>query len=65
MFNTVSSVPMDCNLVFAARVLGAALLGLAVVAIEAWLRLPVQPLFEGYIQMAQSRAAAVVRRLSF
>ena len=65
MFNAVSSVPVDCNLVLVARALGAALLGLAVVALEAWLRFPVQPLFDGYFQTAQSRVAAVVRHLSF
>ena len=65
MFNVVSSVPVDCNLVLVARVLGATLLGLAVVGLEAWLRVPVQPLLDGYLQMAQSRAAAVLRRLSF
>jgi hypothetical protein len=65
MFNAVSPVPVDCNLVLAARGLGATLLGLAVVTLEAWLRFPVQPLFHGYLQMAQSRAAAVLRRLSF
>jgi hypothetical protein len=65
MFNAVSSVPVDCNLVLVARVLGATLLGLAVVALEAWLRVPVQPLLDGYLQMAQSRATAVLRQLSF
>jgi hypothetical protein len=65
MFNAVSSVPVDCNLILVARVLGATLVGLAVVALEAWLRVPVQPLLDGYLHMAQSRAAAVVRRLSF
>ena len=65
MFNAVSSVPVDCNLVLVTRVLGAALLGLAVMALEAWLRFPVQPLLDGYLEMAQSRAAAVLRHLSF
>ena len=65
MFNAVSSVPVDCNLVLVARVLGATLLGLAVVALEAGLRYPVQPLLDGYLQTVRSRAAAFVRQLSF
>ena len=65
MFNPVASVPVDCSLVLAARVAGVALLGLAIVALEAWLRVPVRPLFDGYLQEAQARAAAFFRHLSF
>ncbi|HEX4511486.1 MAG TPA: hypothetical protein VH328_15470 [Burkholderiaceae bacterium] len=65
MFNAVQSVPVDCNLVLAARLVGAAALGLAVVALESWLRVPVRPLFDGYLQEAQARVAAFVRHLSF
>ena len=65
MFNPAASVPVDCSLVLAARVAGVALLGLAIVALEAWLRVPVRPLFDGYVQEAQSRVAAFVRHLSF
>ena len=65
MFNAVQSVPVDCNLVLVARLAGAALLGLAVVALEAWLRVPLRPLFDGYLQEAQARAAAFVRHLPF
>jgi hypothetical protein len=65
MFNPASSVPVDCNLVLTVRVAGVALLGLAVVALEAWLRVPVRPLFDGYLQEAQARVAAFVRHLSF
>ena len=65
MFNPVASVPVDCSLVLAARVAGVALLGLALVALEAWLRVPVRPLFDGYLQEAQARAAAFLRHLSF
>lgn len=65
MFNPVTSVPVDCSLVLAARVAGVALLGVAIVALEAWLRVPVRPLFDGYLQEAQARAAAFLRHLSF
>ena len=65
MFNPVASVPVDCSLVLTARVAGVALLGLAIVALEAWLRVPVHPLFDGYVQEAQARAAAFFRHLSF
>jgi hypothetical protein len=65
MFNPVASVPVDCSLVLMARVAGMALLGLAIVALEAWLRVPVRPLFDGYVQEAQARAAAFFRHLSF
>jgi len=65
MFNAVQSVPVDCSLVLTARVLGAAVLGLAVVALEAWLRVPVRPLLDGYLQEAQARVAAFIRTFSF
>ena len=65
MFNPVASVPVDCSLVLAARVAGVALLGLAIVALEAWLRVPVRPLLEGTVQEALQRASAAVRKFSF
>ena len=65
MFNAVQSVPVDCNLVLTVRVVGAAALGLAVVALEAWLRVPLRPLLDGYLQEAQVRVAAFFRHLSF
>ena len=65
MFNPASSVSVDCNLVLMGRVAGAALFGLAVITLEAWLRVPVRPLFDGYLQEVQGRAAAFVRHLSF
>ena len=65
MFNAASPVPVDCNLVPMARIAGAALLGLAVVGLEAWLRVPLQPLLDGYLQEAQARVSAFVRNLSF
>ncbi len=64
MFDPATSVPVDCSLALAARVAGAALFGLAIVALEAWLRVPVRPLFDGYVQDVQSRAAAFVRHLA-
>ena len=65
MFNPAASVAVDCSLVLMGRLAGVALLGLAVVALEAWLRVPVRPLFDGYLQEAQARLAAFVRHLPF
>jgi len=65
MFNPATSVPVDCSLVLAARFAGVALLGLAIVALEAWLRVPVRPLFDGYLQEAQARTAVFFRHLPF
>jgi len=62
MFNALSS---DCQMLIGSRAIGAALLGLAVVALEAWLRVPVRPLFDGYLQEAQARASTFFRNLSF
>ena len=65
MFNPIAPLPVDCNFVLAARVAGAALPGLAVVALEAWLRVPVRPLLDGYLQETQARVVALFRQLSF
>jgi hypothetical protein len=65
MFNPITTIPVDCNLVLAARVAGAALLGLAVVALEAWLRVPVRPLLDVTLQEAQARVVALFRQLAF
>jgi hypothetical protein len=65
MFNPASPVPVDCSLVLMVRLAGAMALGLAVVGLEAWLRVPVRPLLDGYVQEAQARVAAFVRHLSF
>ncbi|MBW8756402.1 MAG: hypothetical protein JF586_02210 [Burkholderiales bacterium] len=65
MFDPATSVPVDCSLLPVARLAGAALVGLAVVALEAWLRLPVRPLFDGQAQELQARVAAFLRHLSF
>ena len=64
MSNPALSLPADCSLVLSTRVAGAALLGLAVVALEAWLRVPVRPLFDGYLQQAQARVATFVHKFS-
>ncbi len=61
----MTDAPIDCSLLIATRLAGAAVLGLAIVALEAWLRVPVRPLFDGYAQELQSRVAALVRQLSF
>ncbi len=61
----VSNVPVDCSLLIATRLAGAALLGVAIAVLEAWLRVPVRPLFDGFLQDAQARIAAVIRQLSF
>jgi len=65
MFNPATSVPVDCSLLPVARLAGVALAGLAVVALEAWLRVPVRPLLDGYAQELQARVAAFFRHLSF
>ena len=53
------------HLVIGARAIGGVLLGLAVIGLEAWLRVPVRPLFDGYVQEAQARVSAFFRNLSF
>ena len=65
MFNPATSVPVDCSLLPVARMAGVALAGLAIVALEAWLRVPVRPLFDGVVQDFQARAAAFIRQLPF
>ncbi len=65
MFNPTATVPVDCSLALATRVAGAAALGLEVVALEAWLRVPVRPLLDGYLQEAQARIVAVFRQFAF
>ena len=60
MLNAASAVPFDCTFVMGARIAGVALLGLAIVALEAWLRVPVRPLFDGYVQEAQARVVGLV-----
>ena len=65
MFDPPTSVPVDCSLLPVARTAGIALMGLAIVALEAWLRVPVRPLFDGALQDVQARVAAFVRHLSF
>lgn len=51
-----------------ARQIGLALFALSLAALESWLRLPIRPLFDGYLQSSMSRissvAAAVVHHHS-
>ena len=65
MFDSATSVPVDCSLIPVVRTAGVALAGLAIVALEAWLRVPMRPLFDGYLQDFQARAAAFIRHLPF
>ncbi|RZI55629.1 MAG: hypothetical protein EOP37_27340 [Rubrivivax sp.] len=45
------------------KLIAGALLALAVTALEAWLRVPIGPLFDGYLQDATSRVTTLLRRL--
>jgi hypothetical protein len=63
MFDPATPVPVDCSLIPVARMAGVALAGLAIVALEAWLRVPVRPLFDGWLQDLQARAAAFIRHI--
>jgi len=65
MLTTATSVPVDCSLLAATRVAAVALSGLAIVALEAWLRVPVRPLLDGVVQDAQARVVAFFRQLPF
>lgn len=65
MFNPAAPVPVDCTLLPVARLAGVALAGLAIVALEAWLRVPVRPLFDGHARDLQARVAAFFRHLPF
>jgi len=63
----------ECELTAWARRIGVAMFGVIVVALEAWLRFPIRPLFDGYLQLAMSRistrfwsvAASVFQHRSF
>jgi len=64
MFTLATTVP-DCSLILSARLAGGVVLGLAIVALEAWLRVPVRPVLDGQLQQAQARVLAFLRNLSF
>ena len=64
MINPATTVP-DCSLILSARLAGGVVLGPAIVALEAWLRVPVRPVLDGQLQQAQARVLAFVRNLSF
>jgi hypothetical protein len=65
MFDTSMPASADCVFAVAARLTGPALLGLAVVALEAWLRLPLRPLVDFYLPKLQAGVETWVRRLPF
>ena len=65
MLTPIANAPVDCSLLPIARLAAAACLGLAIVALEAWLRVPVRPLFDGWLQEAPARLGTVLRRLFF
>lgn len=65
MFSPISPVTDDCHFLTIARVACAALLGLAVVGIEAWLRVPVRPLLELMVGELPSRLASTLRQAFF
>ncbi len=48
----------ECELTAWARRIGVAMFGVIVVALEAWLRFPIRPLFDGYLQLAMSRISS-------
>jgi hypothetical protein len=55
---------VDCEAAVWARRLGAAAFTVAVGALEAWLRVPVRPLLDGYLQAALLRAASIATAVS-
>jgi hypothetical protein len=65
MFESASTFPTGCRLLAAARRCGVSLAGLAVVALEAWLRMPLRPLLGGGIQDIRVRAGAFIPHRSF
>jgi len=59
---------VDCEADVWVRLIGAWMFAIAVEALETWLRVPVRPLLDGYLQAALSRASslvAVLRNSSF
>jgi len=64
MLDPAATAHVDCHLLPLARLAGAALLGLAIVALEAWLRVPLRPLFDGWLQETPARLARLLRTLS-
>jgi hypothetical protein len=49
----------ECDLAVFPRRIGIALFAVAVAALESWLRFPIQPLLDGYLQSFMSRLASV------
>ncbi|CAM4167244.1 hypothetical protein [Roseateles saccharophilus] len=57
------SSPTDCQLAVQARFLGAAAFAIAMSAFEAWLRVPIQPVLDGYLQEILGRTTSLVAAL--
>ena len=51
----------DCPIAWWAKPMGAAVMAATVVALEAWLRVPIQPLIDAYRDEALSRAVSMTR----
>jgi hypothetical protein len=50
--------PAECELAMWAKWIGTALFAVTVTALEAWLRFPIRPFFDGYLQSAMSRISS-------
>jgi hypothetical protein len=59
----------ECDLAVWARRIGIAMFAMTLAALESWLRFPIRPLFDGYLQSSMSRiwsvAASVFYHRSF
>jgi hypothetical protein len=64
MFDTVSTASSTCAFAISGRLAGPALLGLLLLALEAWLRMPLSLLLDFYLPRARARAASSARPLS-
>lgn len=52
-----------CRAAAQATLLGGTVTALTVLALEAWLRVPVRPLLDGYLQAVLGRSASLVAAL--
>lgn len=63
---TTAAAPLlstaNCQAALLASRAGAAVFAVAVLALEAWLRVPVQPVLDSYRHTARSRAAAATKK---
>lgn len=55
--------PAGCQLAVQARFLVATAFAIAISAFEAWLRVPIQPVLDGYLHAAIGRSASLVAAL--